>query len=401
MVSPPEKYAAQPWKAYVVTYFLLTTLMTGTLPSPLYGDYAALLGIPPFHISLLFSIYAVAIIACLAFFTIKILGMRANSANNLAILLCVTSNFLFALNSSYEILLIARALSGIAVGMAVTIAPTLIRANQPNHRYSSSLINLGVMFGLGTGALQTGLIAFLSPHHWITFAIHSIYFVPAAILKEPFQSGAFRNSAATTSTLSNRSKLPLTVCCVLVFSAYAFFGVFSALFGNFIHENSDLNPYLSCGISIFFIFSSAALIPLTISSPPKKYTLFFLSLLCLTSLAIIKKSLDESISLLLFFAVLLGGATSGSILKSSLVLISNVFPLESAERATSKLFLTAYTGLVVPTVAIGYFIDQLGIHTAINIYLSTLVAQTGVVAILLYWTDPEIFAQRDAVHAKR
>ena len=114
-----ERMFSRELAAVVSAYLLIVVMMAGTLPTPLYSLYAQQLGLSPLWITMVFAMYALAILAALLLF-----GRLSDSLGRLPViaislgltLLCLLT---FIFRPTLSGLFVARAFSGLAVGLLV------------------------------------------------------------------------------------------------------------------------------------------------------------------------------------------------------------------------------------------------------------------------------------------
>lgn len=189
------------WTLAASVYVFAVVMIGTTLPTPLYPLYQAEFGFGAAQTTLLFSIYAVAVIVALVFFGRLSEAIGRKPLLAAAILCSVASAVLFMIGSSLGLLYVGRVLSGIAAGIftATGTVSVLENASAAHRRMAAALATAANIGGLGLGNLMSGVVARFLPDPLFTpFLIHSVLVVIAGaalilVREAPYRSsGAFR-----------------------------------------------------------------------------------------------------------------------------------------------------------------------------------------------------------------
>jgi MFS family permease len=154
---------AGPFAIVAGTLFVL--LVAGNLPTPLYGVYRERFGFSGTTLTLIFAVYTIALIpSLLAFGQLSDrVGSRPVIAGGLAV--GALGLLLLALAQSTTMLLVARAVQGIALGTAVGTIPAALVELEPsgdNSRAAMATV-LGQSGGSAGGPLLAGVLAQWAP----------------------------------------------------------------------------------------------------------------------------------------------------------------------------------------------------------------------------------------------
>src|SRR5215217_4190687 len=150
---------------WAVALTFLTLAAFTTVPSPLYGLYQARDGFSEFMVTVIYAAYAIGVVGALAF-----AGHLSDWFGRRRLLipaagLTIASAIVFLTWTSVPGLLLARVLSGIAIGITSSTATAYLAELHAGHRPGASgtraqitatTVNMG---GLGVGALVAGLLA--------------------------------------------------------------------------------------------------------------------------------------------------------------------------------------------------------------------------------------------------
>lgn len=140
---------------------LIAFMAASSTPTPLYPLYQAAWGFSPFMITVIFAVYAAALLTTLLFFG----SLSSHWGRRPVILLALVAELLamalFVLAEGGEWLLAARLVQGFATALAATsLAAALLDVD---HRAGATINSIAPMIGMGVGGLGSGLLAQVAP----------------------------------------------------------------------------------------------------------------------------------------------------------------------------------------------------------------------------------------------
>ncbi|TXR57089.1 MFS transporter [Quadrisphaera setariae] len=148
----------------LVGVLVLLFLAASAAPSPLYPVWAAQWGATPGALTAVFAVYALTLLAALLVF-----GRASDVVGRRPVLLVATalelvSLLVFLTASDVALLLLARAVQGVATGLAIgTAGAALLDLAPPQRPALGALVNSAApTFGLGLGALGSGAVVELA-----------------------------------------------------------------------------------------------------------------------------------------------------------------------------------------------------------------------------------------------
>src|SRR3954452_23358651 len=156
---------SRPRPFVVVACALFVLLLDGNLPTPLYGVYREELGFSATTLTVLFAVYALALVPSLLVFgqLSDRVGRRPVIVGGLV--LAGLGLVLLAAAHSVAALLVARAVQGIALGAAVGTVPAALVELEPSgdHSRAAMAAVLGQSGGSAAGPLLAGVLAQWAP----------------------------------------------------------------------------------------------------------------------------------------------------------------------------------------------------------------------------------------------
>src|SRR6195952_2800830 len=145
----------------LLTSILVTLLASSSAPTPLYATYQARWGFSPVTITVIFGVYAVAVLASLL-----VAGSLSDHVGRRPVLIGALGAqasvmLLFAFAGGVDVLLVARVLQGLATGAAVgAIGAGLVDLHPGRGPVANAT---GAMSGTASGALGSALLVALLP----------------------------------------------------------------------------------------------------------------------------------------------------------------------------------------------------------------------------------------------
>ncbi len=358
-----------------LSFALLTT--GGTLPIPLYTLWGKELGFGAETTTWVFAFYVFGTLLALIFTggLSDQLGRRPLILT--ALVLTVISTALFLIGSSVELLLIARFVSGLGVGI-ITAAATagLSEAYQGSSEATPQVVStVANMGGLGLGPLLAGLFAQYLPSPteliFIVFLILTGIASVAALLLPETNSAADRSLFKFRLNVGvPRSALPVYIrAAFAVFPTFTLLGLFSSLTPRFISQTLGLHNLAIAGLATFVLFEIGVVAQLVARRyRPRTLVLVGLPMLIVSLVLVIIGF--ETVNLTVFaLGTVIGGFGSGLTFSGSLRSVGSAVPHEYHAKSIATYFVAAQSALAVPVLTIGALTTPLGLGIATRIVL--------------------------------
>jgi MFS family permease len=160
-------------RSLTAVYATLTAITFSTVagaPTPIYRFYHEVLGLTPFTITLIFAVYSFTMIA--GFLTIARLSDYVGRKPMIALALGLNAVALlmFFVAESAATLIAARAVQGVATGIALATLGALIADTAP--QWAATLNSVTAFVGLALGALISGMFVTFAP--WPTHLVYAV-----------------------------------------------------------------------------------------------------------------------------------------------------------------------------------------------------------------------------------
>jgi MFS family permease len=169
-VTIPARPVSRSITAAYAAVTAITFSAVSAAPTPIYRFYRETLGLTPFTITLIFATYSFTMIA--TFLTVARLSdfVGRKPMMLLGLGLNAVALLLFLIAQSAETLILARAIQGVATGIALATLGALIVDTAPH--WAATLNSVTAFMGLALGALISGVFVAFAP--WPTHLVYAV-----------------------------------------------------------------------------------------------------------------------------------------------------------------------------------------------------------------------------------
>jgi MFS family permease len=373
-----------------VSLFLLASILvsfvaSSTAPTPLYGIYQARWHFSPITTTVVFAIYAVAVLATLLTFGKLSDHVGRRPVLLVAIAVQMISLVIFIFATGVPTLLAARVVQGLAAGAATgAVGAAMLDIDRARGTLANSIAP-GI--GTGTGALLSALLIQFLPAptrlvYIVLLVILLIQGVGIVLMRETVtpMKGALQ-SLRPEIKLPRAVRGPVLIVAPVLFAVWALAGFFSAL-GPALVRALMYTSIVAGGLAVFvFALFGSITILLLRNAAARTVMLTGIAALILGMIITLVSVTTDSIAGF-FVGLAFGGVGFGGGFQGSL---KTVMPLvEAHERAgvLSLLYIVCYVGFGLPTVIAGFLVVHAGgLPRTANEY-SVAVILLAVVALL-------------------
>jgi MFS family permease len=350
------------WLA-ALAFFL--NMSYSAVPTPLYVLYQRRDGFGSLMITVIFAVYALGVIVSLFLggHLSDWLGRRRVLIP--ALLLNASTALIFIFVPSVAGLLIARVLSGFAIGLTTATATSYVSELHARHRPGAgtrradvvaTAANLG---GISFGPLAAGFIAqFLpSPLH-LSYVVFGGALVLVALaltlapetVRRPEPRPRYRPQRVAVPESARATFFAATA---VGFATFAVLGVFNSLAPSFIAGTLHYTSHATAGIGAFTAIFAAALAQIFLARLPIRTLLRAGVPLIIVGLALIAGAMWVPSLALFIVGGLLAGAGTGMAFKGALVTAATSAPAQARAEVLAGFFLGSYVGLALPAIGLG------------------------------------------------
>ncbi len=346
-LSPSAAFNLQ---ASIILFFLASS----SAPTPLYVLYQSAWGFSPVTVTVVFGIYAVAVLA-----TLLVVGSLSDYVGRRPVLLAATllqaaAMGLFISANSVAMLLLARIVQGIATGAAAgAVGAGMLDIDRAKGTIANAV---APMLGTASGGIFSGLMAeyLPAPTRLVYLVLGAIFVVQAVGVVFMPESAARRPGALRSLRpqlhLPLAARGPALVAAPVLVATWALVGFYASLGPSLARRLIGSNSLLLGGLVLFVMAGSAAATVLISRARPARAVLVFGTAALIAGVSLTLVSIAVGVVSLFFAGAILAGAGFGCGFQGA---IRTVVPLAAAtERAgvLSVLYVIAYLSMGVPAV---------------------------------------------------
>lgn len=370
---------------YLLASLVVSLLAASAAPTPLYAIYQQQWGFTPITITIVFGVYAVAVLAALL-----TLGRLSDSLGRRPVLLAglglqILSMLVYATAGGVGELMGARIIQGLATGAALgAIGAGMLDVDRERGALANAL---SPGLGTGSGALISALfVQFLpAPTHLIYFALIGVFAAQAigvALLREtvtpvPVTPGVF----VPEVRLPRAVRGPVLTAAPVLFASWALAGLYAALGPSIVQALTGSANVVLGAVSLTALTVTAVSTVYLLRNVPARTVLGSGIAGLVVGVAITLIALGTGSVALFFAGTAVSGVGFGAGFQGG---IRTVVPLAAPhERAgvLSLLFVISYLGMGVPAVAAGFgATDGLGLLGSARVYGVALIVLAGLAA---------------------
>jgi len=363
-LATPSRRLPSQVSLYLFASLVVTFLAASAAPTPLYATYQAEWGFSAITTTIVFGVYAIAVLAALL-----TLGRLSDHLGRRPVLLAAIavqalSLVLFVHAGDVDELLVARVVQGVSAGAALgAIGAGMLDLNRSRGTLANAVAP-GI--GTATGALLSAIVV-----QYLPAPTRLIYLVLLTVLAVQ-AVGVFLTRETVTRTdgalaaLVPDVRLPrgvrgaVLMVAPVLFAVWALAGFYASLGPALVRSIAGSHSIVLGGLSLFVLAGSAALSVLVLRTAEAR-TLMVTGVLALVlgvTMTLVAVAAGSTVG---FFAgTVVAGVGFGSGFQGG---IRTVLPLVAPhERAgvLSLLSVVSYLGLCVPAIAAGYLVVHAG-----------------------------------------
>ena len=351
---------ADGWRLGLLVSLVVVFLAGSSAPTPLYATYQREWGFSLITTTIVFGVYALAVLAGLLF-----LGRLSDHVGRrpviaVAVLLQIAAMLVFAQASGLDALLLARVVQGVATGGALGALGAAMLDLSPRLGTSANAAAPGA--GTGTGALVSGLIVSYLPH-----PTHTIYFLLAGVLAAQFVAALLFVEAADRKPGAVRSLVPelrvsapvrraILTAAPVVFAVWALAGFYGSVGPSLVTALSGRNSVVLGGMGLFLLAGTASLVTLLLRRVSAA-AMLRIGLAGLTAGVVgVLVAITEGSTTGFLLATVVAGAGFGSGFQGAIRTVLVETPPADRAGVLSIVYLVSYLGMGVPAVVAGWLV---------------------------------------------
>ncbi|MET0282691.1 MAG: MFS transporter [Steroidobacteraceae bacterium] len=354
-----------PLQSFLLLASITVSFLAGAVaPTPLYPQYQAQWGFTPLTITVIFGIYALAVLLALLF-----LGRLSDHVGRRPVLVAalaaqVVAMLLFASADGLALLLVARVVQGLSVGAALgAVGAGLLDVDKQRGALANALTP---PIGTALGGIVAGVVVSLAPASTaFIYLLYAGFFLLQGVamlwMRETFapRRGALA-SLRPQFSFSPETRAPLLHGAPIIIAAWIVAGFYASLGPALLRNLTGGNSPLLSGFALFVMAGSgAATVLLLQRQTPHRVMRTGAVALALGSMLVIAALALHSAAL--FFAGLMvsGAGFGGGFQGAVRSILARVHANERAG-VLSVIFVIAYLAMGLPAITAGYLLLQSG-----------------------------------------
>ncbi|WP_198533465.1 MFS transporter [Streptomyces sp. AcH 505] len=339
-------------------------LAGSSAPTPLYAVYQGEWGFTPITTTVVFGVYALAVLAGLL-----TLGKLSDHVGRRPVLLAAlavqaVSMVVFATAEGVPALLVARIVQGISTGAALgAIGAGMMDINRPRGTVANAVAP-GV--GTATGALVSGVVVqyLPAPTHLIYLALLALFALQAVgvlLMTETVtrKRGAL-SSLVPEIKLPRAVRRPVLVAAPVLFAVWALAGLYGSLGPALARDLVGSSSFVFGGLGLFVLAGVAVVAVLALRGLAPR-TLMLTSVATLSAgMAVTLVSLAEGSAAGFFLGTAVAGVGFGSGFQGGIRMVMPLTEPHESSGVLSLLYVVSYLGMGGPAVLAGFLVVHAG-----------------------------------------
>lgn len=362
------------WSA---AYCLFVAVMGLNMVTPIYALYRVEWELTSAMLTLAFSAYAVVVIP-----TIILVGQLSDRGGYHRFLvpgsiLAIAGTTCLYFANGYGMLLTARVLQGLSVGMLNGVVVSMLTKLHPkrDHRRAAILGAAAVTVGNGLGPLTAGLLAQFGPMPMrLPFLVHIALFLPGVIglIFSRANLPAFNQQMIHLPKISRNLRGPFLVAGLSSFVAWGITGLFMSVIPMYMEAWIERSGPVWSGTVVAAVLMFSGIAQNMTKRWPLQRTAGFGFVMIGAGLAALVFTIHHPSIGMLVVAVLFVGTGYGPLYAGSLALANEIAPEQSRGDIIASFYVCTYLGVILPVWGLGFMTESIGIQSAFDIFAGVL-----------------------------
>lgn len=385
-------------RIWITAWMVTAVFILSNLPTPLYVYWQQEMGFSNGTLTLIFASYIAGLLI-----TLLVIGQVSDRFGRKFVLypgltVALIACILFATASSVPALIIARFLSGIAVGIIVSagMASVMDAGGSKRTSLASLAASVAMVFGAGLGPLLAGIFSEVMTHPIVpVFTVEfvilaSAYLVVSKLPKRCIYSPQPEKWRLHMIGVPPANRLHLFLGIIVFAPGITATSFVLSLGPTLLSKLLNVTSPLIIGGTACIMFLAATGVQFMLKNL-KVRSIFLIgatsTILSMFSMAL---AVHISVSLLLVIAAVLAGVGQGLGQLGGLTLIAHHVPKHHRAESNAVLNIGGYIPAAILPVCVGYVIDYTGLVFGTTTFAIVLSLIAGVAAVFVHYINPEI-----------
>jgi len=370
---------------YLLASITLSFLAGSSVPTPLYPLYQALWGLSPVMITVVFAVYALAVLTGLLF-----LGRLSDHVGRRPVLIAAAlaqalTMLLFATAASAAGLVLARIIQGLITGAALSaVGAAMIDLNKSRGTAANAV---APAFGSAAGGIVAGFfVQFLpAPMHLVYAALAAVFVMQTVglkFMKEPIAPipGAWK-SLRPQIALPSAAREPLLLALPVLIAVWALGGLYASLGPVLVRGMLDSNAPLLGGLALFVLAASGGIAVLLLQALEARKMMALGAACLLAGVGLAVLALTRNEVTLFFLGTAVAGVGFGTGFQGAVRTVISVAAPHERAGTLSILFIVSYIALGAPAIIAGSMVRHAGLAATAQIFGLVVMALAAVALV--------------------
>jgi MFS family permease len=335
-------------------------LAGSSAPTPLYAVYQEKWGFSPITTTVVFGVYAVAVLAALL--TVGSLSDYVGRRPVLfvAVVVQALTMLIFVNADSVPELLIARVVQGLSTGAAVgAVGAGLLDLDKAKGAVANAI---GPLTGTATGAIGSGLLVqFLpAPTHLVYLVLFAIFVLQAIGIA--FMAESSSPKAGALSSLRPQFRLPavarqpLLLAAPVLIAAWSLAGFYGSLGPSLIRQLVGSQSSLLGGLGLFVLAAGGGTAVLVLQKAKPRTMMAFGTTALLAGVTIAMLGVTFTSTVVFFVGTAIAGTGFGSGFQGAIRTVVQLAAPHERAGVLSVVFVVSYLAMGLPAVLAGFLV---------------------------------------------
>jgi predicted MFS family arabinose efflux permease len=370
---------------YLLASITLSFLAGSSVPTPLYPLYQALWGLSPVMITVVFAVYALAVLTGLLF-----LGRLSDHVGRRPVLIAAAlaqalTMLLFATAASAAGLVLARIIQGLITGAALSaVGAAMIDLNKSRGTAANAV---APAFGSAAGGIVAGFfVQFLpAPTHLVYAALAAVFVMQTVglkFMKEPIapMPGAWK-SLRPQIALPSAAREPLLLALPVLIAVWALGGLYASLGPMLVRGMLDSNAPLLGGLALFVLAASGGIAVLLLQALEARKMMALGAACLLAGVGLAVLALTRNEVTLFFLGTAVAGVGFGTGFQGAVRTVISVAAPHERAGTLAILFIVSYIALGAPAIIAGSMVRHAGLPATAQIFGLVVMALAAVALV--------------------
>jgi predicted MFS family arabinose efflux permease len=369
---------------YLQASIVVAFLAASSAPTPLYGVYESAWGFSPITVTLVFGVYAIAVLAALL-----TLGSLSDHVGRRPILFAAlalqsVSMLVFADAHGVAALVVARIVQGVATGGALgALGAGMLDVDKAKGAVANGV---APMLGTGSGALVSGLLVqyLPAPTHLVYLSLIGVFAVQAVGVALMTETSSLRPGAARSLRprigVPPAVRRPLALAVPVLVAVWALGGFYASLGPTMVRLVSGSSSSVLGGLALFVLAVGGAGTVLVVRTRPGDEVFLLGTAALIAGVATTLAGIQLSSTALLFVGTAIAGVGFGAGFQGALRTVLPLAETHEVAGILAAVYVVSYLALGVPAVIGGVLAVHGGVLATAREYGAAVMA-LGAVAL--------------------